>query len=362
MEKVQENNNGSKRKTGITVLVIMLIAAFIAGILWWWKLSTTVSTDNAKVTGDIVDLSFKVSGRLDAIKVKEGDKVEKGQIIAVLDNTQYAVNMNQAEAALEIAKANLAKYSYDLESLQAAKDRAEQSLIAAQAQAKKDKIALDDAKRQLEQTQALYQEGAVSKESYDTVLSKYLTLASVLEASSANVKAQQAALADAEAKLAAYKSQGLAALEAQVKQSQAAYDNARLTYENTVITSPVAGTVLRVAVQVGENVTAGQTVVTVADLNQTWVTANIEEKKIARIKPGQKVEVKIDAYPGSVFKGKVIEVGGAAQSVFALIPTENTSGNYTKVVQRIPIKIEVAKNKDFVLKPGMSAVVKIFTK
>jgi multidrug resistance efflux pump len=120
------------------------------------------------------------------------------------------------------------------------------------------------------------------------------------------------------------------------------------------------GTVIKIAVQPGENLTAGQAALTVSDLTRTWITANIEEKKISRVKDGQKAEVTIDAYPGKVFRGSVDTVGDASQSTFALIPTESSSGNFTKVTQRLQVKIEV-ENQGLLLKPGMSAIVKIHT-
>ena len=113
-------------------------------------------------------------------------------------------------------------------------------------------------------------------------------------------------------------------------------------------------------VQAGENVTSGQTIISICNLDETWISANIEEKKIARIKLGQKVEIRIDSYPGEVIPGRVDAVGNAAQSVFALISSESTSGNYTKVTQRLTIKIKPLDRK-LVLKPGMSAQIKIYT-
>lgn len=145
-----------------------------------------------------------------------------------------------------------------------------------------------------------------------------------------------------------------------MKQAQAAYDNAKLNYENSFIYATISGTVVRVPATIGENLSPGQPILSISDLNASWVVANIEETNYGRLHVGQKVDVRIDAYPGKVFAGKVTDVGGVTQSTFSLIPTQNDSGNFTKVTQRMPVKIEVNK-EGLVLKPGMSAVIKIHT-
>jgi membrane fusion protein (multidrug efflux system) len=170
----------------------------------------------------------------------------------------------------------------------------------------------------------------------------------------------QAVLVDSQAKLNSEDKTGDAIYLAQLQQAQAAFDTAQLNLTNSVIKAPVNGTVVQVAVKVGENVTAGQTILSISDLDNTWISANIEEDKYGRLQVGQAVQVQIDAYPGTTFSGQVSELGGAAQSTFALIPTTNTAGNYTKVTQYFSCKITVDK-KGLVLKPGMSTVINIHT-
>lgn len=356
----ETNNSRFKQKLSWLVALVVVLGGITAGAFWWHEMKTYVRTDNAKVAGNIVDVSPKASGRLEKLLVREGEYVKAGQVIAELDNDQYKTAMDQAAASLELARANYERLPEDLKSLAAAVERAQGAQVAAQAQVESARIALEDAKRSLEQNHSLFAAGAVAKESLLAAESRYATCKAALEAAEANAKAAQAAVDDASSKWEAAKKSGVPAGLAQIKQAEAAYRLARLNYENTIIKSPVSGMVLKTSVEVGETVSAGQTLVTVCDLSSTWVAANIDENKVGRIKVGQKVEVRLDAYPGRVFNGKVVEIGGATQSTFALIPTENTSGNYTKVTQRVPVKIAV-EGKGVELKPGLSAQVKIRT-
>lgn len=353
--------NGVRKKVSLVILLVFLLGGTAGGVLWYRQLQRTLSTDNAKVTGDIVDISPKVNGRLEKILVEEGSRVKKGQILAILDNAQFKTDMEQAEASLRLAQANYARLPEDINSAQAAVDKARDGLLAAQAQVESATIAVADARRTFEQNENLFEAGAVSRDTLEASRTRYQTAQAALESCQANAQAAQAALQDAESKYKALQKTGKATSQAQIEQARAAYEKARLAYENTAIRAPVGGTVLRIVVQAGENVVPGQTILSISDLGSTWVVANIDENKIGRVRTGQKVDIKIDAYPGKILPGKVAEIGGTVQSTFALIPTENTSGNFTKVAQRIPVKITVDK-RGLLLKPGMSAVIKIYTK
>lgn len=354
------NGNGSKKKMSLIILAVFAALCLIGGGWWYHVLQTTVSTDNAKITGDIVDISVKVSGRLDKLAVQEGDEVKKGQVLARIDAEPYQIALDKAAAALEIAKANYKKFPDEKTSSQVGVTRAEENLKLCAAQQRSARASLADAKRQLEETEALFGSGGTSKEALESAKSKYISYQAALEAADANLASADAALVDAKAKYHTLSTVSDGSYRALIQQSQADYNSARLALKNTVIKAPISGTVVRFPSQEGENLTAGQNVATVSNLKATWVTANIEEKKIGRIKPHQTVEIKVDAYPGMTLEGYVKEVGGASQSTFALISTENTSGNYTKVAQRFPVKIAILK-PGVVLKPGMSAIVKIYT-
>lgn len=347
------------RLLGLTVLALMLAAAAI--FYWQYNLNRSVTTDNARVTGDTVDISPKISGRLERLRVIEGDRVKAGQLIANLDNAQYKLALDQADANLAQAKSNQLKLPMDQESAQAAFDKAQQAVSAASAQLKNSQISLADAQRILKINQSLSAGGALSQESLDKTQSDYDKAQTNVTINQANLLSAEAAAADAEAKRAVVAKIAGVSYQAQIKLAQAAYDLARLNYQNSFIKAPLSGTVVRVTEKVGENISAGQTILTICDLDSTWITASIDEKNIGRIKSGQKVEIKIDGYPGIVFNGRVDRIAGTTKSVFSVISTENTSGNYTKVSQYLPVKITVNHDGQL-LRSGMSATIKIQVK
>lgn len=349
-----------KKQVGLMILVVILMIAGVVGWKWNQILRTTISTDNAKVAGDIVDISPKVSGRLDLILVKEQQKVKKGQVLARLDSEPLKIALEQVEGTLAQYQANYDKLPDDLKAAVAAVNKAQEGVDAEQGKVKYYQISLDDAQRLLDETQKLYEAGAVSKEALDTAKSKVESARSLLETEQANLRVAQAAVDDAVAKNESANRTSAAVYAAQLKQGQAAVDTAWYNLKNSEIKAPSDGVVLRLVVQQGENVTAGQTILSICNLDDTWINANIEEKKIARIKVGQQVDIKLDSYPGEVIPGRVEAIGNAAQSVFALISSESTSGNYTKVTQRLTIKIKPLDHK-LVLKPGVSAQVTIHT-
>lgn len=352
--------NGFSKKASLIVLVILVLGAATTGLWWWRDLQTSISTDDAAVTGDIVDVSPKIAGRLENLYVSEGEYVQAGQKIATLDNAQYSIALAQAEAGLNLARVNQAKLPDDIVSAQANVDKTRGSLNAAQAQVKTAEIALDDAKRLLGINESLYNSGAISKEAIDASRNSYEKASANLESARANALSAEAALQENLAKQSSVNNTGQDSYSAQLQQAQALYDNAKLNYDNSFIYAPKSGTVVRIPVHEGENLSSGQTILSIVDFNKTLVTANVEENKFSRISVGQKVDIRIDAYPGKVFKGEVIEVGGATQSTFSLLPVQNSSGNFTKITQRLPLKISVDK-EDMPFKPGMSAVVKIHT-
>lgn len=343
----------------ITILALLLTAAVI--FIWQYNANRVVKTDFAKVTGDTVDISPKIGGRLEKLPVKEGDTVKAGQLIAILDNSQYKLALEQARANLVQAQSNQQKLPMDQKSAQASCDKAQEAVAAAQAQLQSSQISLEDARRALEKGKSLMDVGAISSETLAKYQSDNDKAMAAVEVNKANLLSAQASVADAQAKQEIVNKTAGAAYQSQVKLTQAAYNLALLNYKNTFIKAAVGGKVVRITEKIGENVTAGQTVMTLCDLDSTWIVASIDEKKIGRIKPGQQVEVSIDAYPDKVFKGRVDSISGVTKSVFSLLSTESTSGNYTKVVQYLPVKITV-DHDDYVLRSGMSATVKIKVK
>lgn len=349
-----------KNRKFMVIMIIVLLAAAGAGIYWWYLLQTTISTENAKVTTDISDISFRVGGRLEQIMVADGDQVVKGQKLAVLDREPYRIAMEQAKAALDLAHANYERLPYDLQTKSLAVAKARDQVGIAAVAVSTAELAVADAKRVLSNNEKLFQSGAISEETLNTACSNYEKATAALESARLSQQSAQTALLDSQQQEAAAARTSQPALLAGIKQAQAVYDAAAYNYKNSVLTAPLGGTVVRIAVQVGETISAGQTVLSITRPDQTWIVANIEEKKINRVHEGQEVEIRIDSYPGKVFKGSVAAVGNVSQSAFALFSSESTAGSFTKVSQRVPVKISF-DNQGLLLKAGTSAQVKIYT-
>ncbi|MEN6460417.1 MAG: HlyD family secretion protein [Syntrophomonas sp.] len=368
MNPIEANNpiDNSKQKpkskiVRIGILALVIAAVAILGIRWYIQLRTTVTTDNAKVSADLVSISAEVAGKLNDVYVQEGDRVSEGTLLAKVDDSQYLISASQAQATWQLSKIAVTKLPNDIKSAQMSVTKAESALSAANAQAAINKLAMDDSKRILDKNTALYQQGAVSKETLDSCTTEYETAVKALEAANANVNSAQDSVSAAQAQLDTLNKTGSDTYAAQEKQAKATYDSAQLALGRTAVKSPIKGSIVKVTALKGQNVSSGTPLFTIVNPERIWVLANIEEKKVGRIHIGDKVNMVVDAYPDIVFNGRVEEISGATQSSFSILPTENASGNYTKVAQRLPVKISVVQ-QDGKLKPGMSAVVTIKTK
>ncbi len=303
-----ENDKKAKKNNKPFIAVAAAAAIVGLGFAAYIKLNPVLSTDNAMVERPKATLSTKMMGTISSIAVKEGDIVKKGQTIATLDDAELAAQKKQAEANLVVARQSIGVSKVNL-------DRANGDL--------------DRAKRQ-------YDHQIISTESYDHALK------------AAESAQQDFVLASKKVEIA----------EAQVELIDA-------TLKSTRVTAPIDGVVARKWMSEGDLLSPGLPIVTLYDSHTATVTANFDETKIGRIKIGQKVAIKIDAYPGARFHGTVTEIGYSTGNQFSLIPVNNAAGNFTKVAQRIPVKISIDESTDFEdaaahrLLPGLSAVVEV---
>ncbi len=337
-ENTPENNK--KRRLIIGLLALFAAVGTAAGLGYWYYTTKYVTTDDARISGTIVAVSSKVTGRVAELLVAEGDTVKAGQVLARINPQDILAQKAQAEAALAAARANHEQL------VNGTRPQEIQQARAAMSQAKAN---LDNAAVNYERTGKLYQEGAVSASQRDNAQTAYQVAR----------EAYTAAVQTLDLAVTGPREETLRAAAAQVKQAEAALAALNIQYGDTTIVSPVDGIVALKSANAGEVVVLGQPMFSVINSNELWVNARIEETYIGKLKVGQKVEYTIDGYSGKTFTGKVYELGNAATSVFALIPTENASNNFTKVTQRIPIKISLPAERDVVFRPGMSVVVKI---
>lgn len=337
------NGRGKKQKMIIMLLTVFLAIGAAGGGWWWYYTASYVSTDDARISGTIVSVSSKIAGRVTEVLAAEGDAVKAGQVLARIDSREITAQKLQAEAALAAAKAR-----YD-EVLAGARP---QEIQQAQAVTDQARANLDNAEKNYERMQKLFGDGAISAAQRDNAQASYQVAREAFNAASQGL----------ELAVTGAREETVRAASAQVKQAEAALAAVNVVYDNATIVAPVDGTVAQKSVNAGEVVAAGQPLFTVVNYRDLWVNARIEETKIGKLAVGQYVEYTIDGYPGRGFSGKIYDIGNATNSVFALIPTENSSGNFTKVTQRIPIKVSLPQDGNVVFRPGMSVIIKIHVK
>ena len=330
-----------KRRLILSVTTVFLVVG-LAGAGWWWYQSTKrVNTDDARVSGTIVSVSAKIPGQLVAVLIKEGSEVRAGQVVARIDARETKAQKTKAVAALAAAKARYqdAVAGSRPQEIELARNGLDQA-----------NASLNDTVQNYARMQKLFADGAISAAQRDTAQTAYLVAKEV-----SNGAKQKLDLT-----LAGTRQDLIDAAAADMEQAQAALEVAAITDEYTAIVSPVDGIVALKSANDGEVVAAGQPLFSIVDSNDLWLNARIEETKISKVKIGQKVDYTIDGYPNHTFTGQVYEVGIATNSTFALIPTENASGNFTKVTQRVPIKITLPdKTEGIVFRPGMQAIIDI---
>jgi membrane fusion protein, multidrug efflux system len=317
---------GGRRRTAFVIMGLVLVALAGLGVRRWIFGLSHQSTDDAQVDGHIVPILPKVGGFVTEIRVDENQRVRVGDTLVVLDDRDYKVRLAQAEADLAVALAGVSNRTRV--------GQAEAQVEQAQANALK-------ARADLDRLRPLAEQDIVSKQQ--------------LDAAEAAARAADAALAAAQA--------ALVGADARVGAARAARDQAALNLSYTRITAPASGVVSKKTVELGQLVQAGQPLMSVVPLEDVWITANLKETQIADVKPGEPVDFTVDAYPGVHFRGHVESLSPATGARFSLLPPDNATGNFTKVVQRVPVRIRPEKaDPAHPLRPGMSVVVTIQTR
>ncbi|MEO7458167.1 MAG: HlyD family secretion protein [Gemmatimonadaceae bacterium] len=353
---VEEAPPASNR--GRIVLGLVIIAAII-GLGWfakqWLYGRSHESTDNAQVDGHLVPVLAKVSGYVTAVTVGENDRVRSDSTLVRIDEREYAVKVASAEADLAAAVATAGGRGVEgqaqamVQNASGQRAALDANIGAAQANATR-------AEADLARVRELVAKQIVSRQQLDAAQAASDAARAQLSAAQRQAGAAGAGVANAQA--------GVRLAQARLGAAQAARDNAQLQLSYTKITAPVAGIISRKQVEVGQLVQAGQPLLTVVSDTGVWVTANFKETQLADLKVGQAVELDIDAYGGCQAKGKVASLSAATGAKFALLPPDNATGNFTKVVQRVPARINITEGcgAEHPLRPGMSVNAHVATK
>ncbi|MBP5976259.1 HlyD family secretion protein [Brasilonema sp. CT11] len=416
-EAVDENKQHKSRKHRKWILLlggaITFAVAGVFGLRWWQFESTHVSTDNAQIDGHLSPVSARISATVQQVLVKEGERVKLGQPLVVLENQDLNLQAHQAEANLANAKAQLqkaadtvsvtrqtnptqvqqaqAKLAASVSAVKAAQanvNQAQAKIETNQANVAQAQTEVNKTQADFRRYQALYREGAISAQQFDTAQAGYKNAEAGLVAAQKSVAQTQAELINAQAQLQTAQAQveqakgqvqetqisgqnltvqkdELQAAQAQMRQADAALALARQQLEYTRIYAPVTGFIGRLTAQVGQKVQIAQPLLSVVPLqtDEVYVEANLKETALGRVHIGQKADVEVDAYPGETFHAHVAGISPATGSSFALIPPDNATGNFNKVVQWVPIRLVFDSNTDpeHKLRPGLNVTVIVDT-
>ena len=411
MPELEERKPSRRRSRWMraTLLVAIVVVLAVAGLFVWRYLNSFESTDDAQVDGHVNAVSARVVGNVIAVQAEDEQVVKAGDVLVRIDPKDYEVALAKAEADLADAEAALETSRIDipitttntssqLKTATSGRADATAFLLGAERQLNAALSRLESARAQVREAEANLTKATDDQRRYKLLVDKdeiprqqYDTAVSVAQAAQATLDARKAAVAEAEQNIVVAQSvidqakqritQAEASIEsaetaprqvavtearaksalAQVMQRRALVDQAKLNLSYCTIVAPVTGIVGKKTVELGENVAIGEQMMAVVPLEDVWITANFKETQLERMKPGQRVRFTVDAY-GKEYRGRVEAIGGASGSRFSLLPPENATGNYVKVVQRVPVRINLDPNQnaDRLLRPGLSVEPKVY--
>ncbi|WP_248310219.1 HlyD family secretion protein [Bosea sp. 117] len=331
------------------ILAVLLVGGGWYGVDWWRVGRFEVSTDDAYVGADTTVLAAKVGGYVKSVEVATNQPVKAGDVIARIDDGDYVLALKAAENKIATQQAALTRFDEQIKAGQASVDQSKAQLVSTQAELKRTQLEFD-------RQDQLARSSFASRSALDNARADR-------DKAQASVDAADAAVTSAQAAIAVLEAQRAEAVRV-LDEYRTARDQAQRDLDFTVVRAPVDGVVGNRAVQVGQLVQQGTRLAAVVPLGAVYVDANFKETQLGRLHPGQRVRVEVDAYPDEDFEGQVLSVSPASGSVFSLLPPENATGNFTKIVQRVPVRIELdaaalAKRE---LRPGMSVTTVVDTR
>ncbi len=398
----------SRVRIGLGVVLLAIVGV----VVWLFLTADRESTDDAQVEGHVVQISARVGGTVQRVAVEDNQRVAAGAVLVELDPRDYQVAVDRARAELADAQATAAAAQSGvpisatsatsnvttahgsveqaqsmIEGAQKEIDAARARLTTAQARQREAEANAAKATRDVERLRGLLAKDEVSQQQFDAASAAADAQRAAVDSAVSQVAEAEAGVRVAESKLSQTRvgeqqaqaglrtaetgPQQVAAMRARaeaaaahVEQQKAALAQAELNLQYTTVKAPVAGIVSRKTVEVGQIVQAGQPLLALIPLENVWVTANFKETQLTNMKSGQKAVVKVDAYGGKEFQAHVDSIAAATGARFSMLPPENATGNYVKVVQRVPVKIvlEPGQDPDHLLRPGMSVVPTVYTK
>jgi len=334
----KKGGNGTRKRAAAILLILFVVAAAMGAHLWI-RSKTHVETDNAFIESHVYSISSRIPGNVAQVMVRDNQHVRKGELLVELDPVDYRIRVANYSAQLDMAKNETSSTYAQVE--------------AAKAAVNSDRARLEQADLDLARGRALYQREVIPKEQLDKLETARKVAAARLAETEGSVRRALALLGLT----------GTGGKDAQVVRKRAELEEAGRNLAFTRIYAPADGYITKKSVETGNNIQAGQPLMALVELNDTWITANYKESQLGHVRPGQKVEFEVDSYPGMTFTGTVDSIMAGTGAAFSLLPPENATGNYVKVVQRIPVKIRIdaASDPKHLLRVGMSVVPVILT-
>ncbi|HLG57995.1 MAG TPA: HlyD family secretion protein [Vicinamibacterales bacterium] len=392
-------------------IAVVVVAALAAGV-WWWSSIGRESTDDAQVDAGVTPIASRVGGTVLRVMVADNQPVEAGTVLVEIDPRDYQVALEHARAELADAEAsaaaaragvpitsttttsNVATATGGVAQTASGVIEAEQAIEVAKAklttaQARQREAAANATKsvRDVERFKPLLAKDEIAQQQFDAAVAAAAAATAAADSAAAQVleaeldiRVAQSRLVQAHARVQQASAELLtaqtapdqvkvtkaraAAADAHVMQAQAVVKQAEINLEYATVKAPVKGTVSRKSVEIGQLIQQGQPLMTLIPLDRVWVTANFKETQVEHMRPGQPVTIKVDAYGGRKFAGKVESLAAATGARFSLLPPDNSTGNYVKVVQRVPVRIALNQGQDpeHLLRPGMSVVPTVDTR
>ncbi|MGZ3883754.1 MAG: HlyD family secretion protein [Bacteroidia bacterium] len=362
----QEKDAAKAGKKKKRLMIFGTVGTVIVSIVLYLWISSIghETTDNAQLDAMITPVRAIVPGFVTDIKFKDNQQVKKGDVLAVIDDRDYKARVAQAEAALESAQAQLelAKSGATTADLNA-------NASALTSEAARENIAtvksrVDKDQKDMARVEKMLKDGASTQQQYEAVKAEYESAAAQYEMLKKQSEAASSQATGARSQAEGQKSQ-IALAAATVKQREAELELSKTQLNNTILTAPFDGIISKKSVEIGQYVQPGSPVCSAVDFKNLYVTANFKETQIGEMRPGQEVDVKVDAFPKAKLKGSLQSFGGATGAKFSLLPPDNATGNFVKITQRVPVRINITdypKDMTGLLLPGLSVEVDVKTK
>jgi membrane fusion protein, multidrug efflux system len=364
MKSEHQNVPEGKNKKKLLVIGSVLAAILTIGIIYFVNSAQFESTDNAQLDADIIPIKTSVSGYIQVIHFKDNEHVKKGQLLITIDDTDLKTRVAQAEAALENAKSNLLSIQSNAHAFSQNADASSLSSASVEQNINSAKARLIKAQEDFNRVDNMYNAKAATKAQYDAAKADLDIYKAQLEGSVSQYKSAAMESQGVHSQADAQRSQ-ITLAQALVKQREAELNLAKLQLSYAKIIATCDGIVTKRAVEEGQFITIAQPLCSIIDNVNIWITANFKETQLNELQKGQEVNIKLDAFPDIELKGKVESFIGATGAKFSLLPPDNSTGNFVKIVQRVPVRIEITerpKNSESILLPGLSAFVKVKVK